>query len=142
MGHLSIVPVTNHYGCCDEFLEYSVPDGDTHSRAICKKCGKIHYENPKIVAGVIPMIDSKILLCRRAIEPRSGFWTLPSGYMELNETLQQAALREAKEEAGISPIIDCLHTIYDLPHLGQVYFLFKLNLDATVVYSLYPILAI
>ena len=75
------------------------------------------------MAGVLPIFEDKILLCKRNIEPRKHFWTVPSGFMELNETLKEAALREAKEEAGIEPTIDHLHTIYDLPHIGQVYFI-------------------
>jgi ADP-ribose pyrophosphatase YjhB (NUDIX family) len=106
-------------------MDRRVPDGDTHERAICPKCRTVFYENPKIVTGVMPLFENKVLLCQRRIEPRQYFWTVPSGYMELNETLKQAALRESKEEAGIFPEIDHLHTVYDLPHIGQVYFLFK-----------------
>ena len=108
----------------DSNIIKKVPEGDTHERSVCKDCGHIFYENPKIVTGIIPIYDHKILLCKRAIEPRKNYWTVPSGFMEMNETLQEAALRESYEEAGIKPKIDTLHTIYDLPHIGQVYFLF------------------
>ena len=111
-------------GCCEPHLNYYIPEGDTHHRAVCSKCNTIYYDNPKIITGVIPIYKDKILLCKRAIEPRKNLWTVPSGFMERNETLKQAALREAYEEAGISPKIESLHTIYDLPHIGQVYFLF------------------
>lgn len=110
--------------CVKENIKIEQPKGDTHQRHVCQKCHHIYYENPKIVTGVIPLFQGKILLCKRAIEPKKNLWTVPSGYMELNETLQEAALREAHEEAGIKPKIDYLHTIYDLPHIGQVYFLF------------------
>ena len=101
-----------------------IPEGDTHERSVCTECNTIFYENPKIVTGVIPLFEDKILICKRNIEPRKNLWTVPSGFMEMNETLKEAALREAEEEAGISPQIDHLHTVYDLPHIGQVYFLF------------------
>ena len=110
---------------CSQTIVIQIPPGDAHPRRICKQCNTILYENPKIVTGVIPLCENKILICKRNIEPRKGFWTIPSGFMELNETLQNAALRESKEEAGINPQIDHLHTVYDLPHIGQVYFLFK-----------------
>ena len=110
--------------CSDNIIQ-KIPDGDTHERSICGNCGTILYNNPKIVAGILPIFENKILICKRSIEPRKNYWTIPSGFMEINETLKEAALREAKEEAGIDPVIDHLHTIYDLPHIGQVYFLFK-----------------
>ena len=114
---------------CSTNIIVTTPEGDTHERKVCSNCNTILYENPKIVAGVLPIFEDKILLCKRNIEPRKHFWTVPSGFMELNETLKEAALREAKEEAGIEPTIDHLHTIYDLPHIGQVYFLFKAHCD-------------
>ncbi len=116
--------------CWEPFTENIIPDGDTHVRKVCTKCKTVFYENPKIITGVIPLYKDKILLCKRAIEPRKNLWTVPSGFMELNETLQDAALREAYEEAGIKPKIDYLHTIYDLPHIGQVYFLFVAHCDS------------
>lgn len=109
---------------CSKSLIKKIPDGDTRERLICEKCHHIFYENPKIVTGIIPRFKDKILICKRSIEPKKNYWTLPSGFMEMNETLKEGALREAKEEAGISPKIDSLHTIFDLPHIGQVYFLF------------------
>ena len=114
---------------CSTNIIVTTPEGDTHERKVCGNCNTILYENPKIVAGVLPIFEDKILLCKRNIELRKHFWTVPSGFMELNETLKEAALREAKEEAGIEPTIDHLHTIYDLPHIGQVYFLFKAHCD-------------
>ncbi|MBL6723081.1 MAG: NUDIX hydrolase [Candidatus Margulisbacteria bacterium] len=109
---------------CTSHLIEIIPSGDTLLRKACKYCNTIFYENPKIIAGVMPIHNNKILLCKRNIEPKKNFWTVPSGFMELNETLQQAAIREAQEEAGITPVIHSLHTIYDMPSIGQVYMLF------------------
>ena len=116
------------YCCCQNIkIVKRIPEGDTHEREICSTCDHIFYENPKIVTGIIPIFENKILICKRAIEPRKNYWTVPSGFMEMNETLKEGALRECKEEAGITPEIASLHTIYDLPHIGQVYMLFKGN---------------
>jgi ADP-ribose pyrophosphatase YjhB (NUDIX family) len=113
-----------HCTQCCTLLVFKVPEGDTHERAVCPNCDTIFYNNPKIVTGVIPMYKGKVLLCERAIAPRKGYWTIPSGFMENGETLTDAALREAKEEAGITPQIQFLHTVYSLPYIGQMYFLF------------------
>ena len=78
----------------------AIPDGDTHERNVCGDCGFVAYENPKVVVGSVVVTDGKILMCKRAIEPRRGFWTLPAGYMELGETVEEGAAREAMEEAG------------------------------------------
>ena len=113
---------------CSSNIITKIPDGDTHERSV--GFATVLYENPKIVTGILPVHKDKILICKRNIEPRKNFWTIPSGFMELNETLKEAALREAKEEAGITPEIDHLHTVYDLPHIGQVYFLFIAHCDS------------
>ncbi len=109
---------------CGAALELRIPEMDDRLRHCCNACGAIHYENPKIVVGVLPVFDEKILLCKRAIEPQKGLWTVPSGFMENGESLEDGALREAYEEAGIRPQLTRLHTIYSLPHINQVYFLF------------------
>lgn len=114
----------NNFCDCMETIEKKIPAGDTRQRDVCKKCNKIYYQNPKMVVGVIPQYKDKILLCKRAIEPRRNYWTVPGGFMECGETLKEAALRETLEEAGIEPILGDLHTIYDMPQLNQVYFLF------------------
>jgi len=121
--------MTSPQSCCLKHLVKRVPPGDTLPRDYCEACDTVFYKNPKIVAGVLPLYNNRVLLCKRAIEPKKNYWTLPSGYMECNETLKEAALREAKEEAGITPTIQSLHTIYDLPHIGQVYFLFLAQCD-------------
>ncbi len=97
-----------------------MPEGDNRVRDICDSCGKIHYQNPLIVAGSLPVFKDKVLLCKRAIEPRKGYWTLPGGFMELGETLEQAALRETWEEAGANIKIESLYTIFNIAHVGQL----------------------
>lgn len=105
-----------------------IPDGDNLERFVCDSCGAIHYQNPKIVAGSIPEWEDRILLCRRAIEPRYGLWTLPAGFMENNETTQQAALRETMEEANAQVEILNLYALFNIPHISQVYMIFRARL--------------
>ena len=117
------------YCChCSATVEFIVPEGDSLPRYVCTQCNIIHYQNPKMVVGCIPEWEDKILLCRRAIEPRLGWWTLPAGFMENNETLAQAAARETLEEANARVEIGDLYTVYSLPHISQVYFLFRARL--------------
>ena len=105
-----------------------VPEGDTIQRDVCKDCGFIHYDNPKVVAGAVVRAGERILLCRRAIEPRLGKWTLPAGYMELNETVEQAALREAYEEAYATIEIDTLLAVYSIPRISQIQVIYRADL--------------
>jgi len=110
-----------------------VPDGDTHERDVCTTCGYIHYVNPKIVTGSIVRHQGRILLCRRAIEPRVGFWTLPAGFMEVGETAEQAAMREAREEANAAIVIDRLLAVYTIPRIAQVQIMYLAHLaDANI----------
>ena len=97
-------------------------------RFVCDSCNTIHYQNPNIVAGCIPVLDDRILLCRRAIEPRYGLWTLPAGYMENNETVEQAAMRESMEEANANVELEQLYTVFSLPHANQVYMMYRARL--------------
>ncbi|SFK46757.1 ADP-ribose pyrophosphatase YjhB, NUDIX family [Nitrosomonas aestuarii] len=113
---------------CSANVVFRIPEGDTLPRYICTACHEIHYQNPKMVVGCIPEWEDKILLCRRAIEPRSGWWTLPAGFMENNETLAEAAARETLEEANARVTIGDLYAIYSLPHISQVYALFRARL--------------
>ena len=106
-----------------------IPDGDDKERSVCNKCGFIDYQNPKIVAGSVVISDDRVLLCRRAIEPRKGYWTLPAGFMELGETVEEAAMREAKEEAGADLSIKCLLAYYSIPHISQVQIMFLARLN-------------
>ena len=113
--------------CGDSVIE-RVPDGDNRQRFVCASCNTIHYQNPRIVAGCLPVWDEQVLLCRRAIEPRRGYWTLPAGFMENGETVQQAAARETLEEACARVTDLQLYTLFDLPHINQVYILFRARL--------------
>lgn len=97
-------------------------------RHLCDACGTIHYENPKLVVGCIAEWQEQILLCRRAIEPRLGLWTLPAGFMENAETTAQAALRETLEEANARVEIDALYTLFNVPHISQVHLFFRARL--------------
>jgi len=106
----------------------TVPDGDTHERLVCPDCGFISYDNPKIVVGSVVTWDGRVLLCRRAIQPRKGFWTLPAGYMELHETSQAGAAREAWEEARAKIEIDALLAVYNIPRLSQVQLIYRARL--------------
>lgn len=98
-------------------------------RYICQDCNTIHYSNPKVVVGTIPIREGKILMCKRAIEPRKGFWTLPCGFMENGETVEEGAWRETHEEARADVEIIRLHTVYSIPHIGQVYLMFLAQLN-------------
>lgn len=105
-----------------------IPAGDTHERDVCSTCGFVNYVNPKIVTGAIVRENGKLLLCRRAIEPRTGFWTLPAGFMELGETAEQAAMREAQEEANAEIIIERLLAVYTIPRIAQVQIMYLARL--------------
>src|SRR6187402_1740723 len=105
-----------------------VPPGDSLPRWICDECGEIHYQNPKLVLGTIPEYDDKVLLCKRAIEPRYGYWTLPAGFMENNETTSEAALRETLEEAGARVELHALFSLLNVPHVHQVHMFYRATL--------------
>ena len=113
---------------CGTLVELRIPAGDTLPRYVCPACSIIHYQNPKMVVGCIPEWEDKILLCRRAIEPRHGLWTLPAGFMENAETLVEAAARETLEEANARVEMGPLYAIYNLPHINQVHILFRARL--------------
>lgn len=114
---------------CGSVVEEKIPSGETLLRAVCPSCHIIHYENPKIVAGSIPEWEDKILLCRRAIEPRLGLWTFPAGFMELGESTEEAAARETLEEAHAEINIHSLLGIFSLPHVSQVYVVYRAHLQ-------------
>jgi len=113
---------------CSASVVLMIPEGDSLPRYVCNTCNIIHYQNPKMVVGCIPEWEDKILLCKRAIEPRKGWWTLPAGFMENNETLAQAAARETLEEANARVEIGDLYAVYSLPHISQVYSIFRAKL--------------
>lgn len=118
----------NYCSRCGASVRHAVPEGDNRERHICVDCGTIHYQNPKIIAGCIPVWEDRLLLCRRAIEPRIGLWTLPAGFMEQGETLSEAARRETWEEANAEVELDKLHSIFTLPHIAHVQVLFRARL--------------
>jgi len=109
-------------------FERRVPAGDDHARLVCRDCGFINYENPKIVVGSVATWEDRILLCRRAIEPRRGFWTLPAGYLELNEAAAAGAGREAWEEARAELAIDQLLAVYSIPRISQIQLIYRARL--------------
>ncbi|HEY4044700.1 MAG TPA: NUDIX hydrolase [Rhodopila sp.] len=102
-----------------------IPEGDNRERMVCAECGHVAYENPKIIVGAVVVADNQILMCRRAIEPRRGFWTLPAGYMELGETLEEGAVREAAEEACATIAIDGILGVFSIARIGQVQVIFR-----------------
>ena len=102
-----------------------VPDGDTRERLVCRECGHISYENPKIVVGSVVAHHDRVLLCRRAIEPRRGYWTLPAGYLEHGETLEEGAAREAWEEAQAEIVLDGILGVFSISRIGQVQVIFR-----------------
>lgn len=113
---------------CGTRVELRVPDGDALPRHVCPACHTIHYLNPKMVVGCIPEWEDRILLCRRAIEPRHGKWTVPAGFMENGETTFDGAKRETLEEANARVDIVNLYALYNIPHINQVYLLFRARL--------------
>lgn len=113
---------------CGSLATYTTPKGDARVRLVCTSCGHIHYDNPKLVCGTLCVHDGKILLCRRAIEPRYGFWTLPAGFMEIGESMAEGAVRETLEEADAVATDTKLYAIFDLPHLGQVHVMYLTHL--------------
>jgi ADP-ribose pyrophosphatase YjhB (NUDIX family) len=110
---------------CGQPVATSVPDGDNRPRAVCGTCGTVHYVNPKLVVGCVPEHEGQILLCRRAIEPRLGFWTVPAGFMELGETLADAARRETWEEALARVELGRLFSVVDVVQASQVHVFFE-----------------
>lgn len=122
----------NYCSQCGGEIGIQVPAGDNRPRHVCTRCGAVHYQNPKIVVGCIPEWEDRILLCRRAIEPRYGLWTLPAGFMERGETVQTGAARETLEEANARVAVGELYSLFNLPHIDQVYMIFRgrlLDLD-------------
>ncbi len=115
---------------CGHATELKIPPDDTRPRACCDNCGWINYINPKVVCGVIFHHEDQVLLCKRAIEPRLGYWTFPAGFMECEESTKQGALREAIEEAGATPrSAPVFYANYSLPRISQVYSLYRAELD-------------
>ena len=121
--------MSNEYSFSQSF-ETKLPPDDDVERSMCTHCGFIDYKNPKIVVGAVATWEDRILLCKRAIEPRTGYWTVPAGYLEVNDTPEAGALREAYEEALATLEIDRLLAVYAVPHLSQVQLMFRARLTS------------
>jgi ADP-ribose pyrophosphatase YjhB (NUDIX family) len=122
-------PPIQHCKQCGTAVVYRLPDdGDTKERAVCPSCGTVHYENPLNVVGTVPHWGDKVLLCKRNIEPRLGKWTLPAGFMELNETTAEGAARETDEEAGAQFEMEGLFTLLNVARVGQVHLFYRARL--------------
>ena len=116
---------------CGAPVRREIPAGDDRPRFVCDQCATIHYQNPRVVVGTIPEWEDRILLCRRAIEPRAGLWTLPAGYLENGETMQDGARRETWEEAGAELGLLAPFALFDLPFVHQIYLIFRVPLTST-----------
>ena len=117
-------PIQKFCIVCGSPVEFKIPDDDNKERAVCTVCGHIHYQNPKVVSGCILEWEDKIVLCKRATEPRSGYWTLPAGFLENNETVAEGALRETFEEANAKSDSINLFFMCDLRHISQIYMMY------------------
>ncbi|MDR7297711.1 ADP-ribose pyrophosphatase YjhB (NUDIX family) [Pelomonas aquatica] len=119
-----------HCPACGAAVEYRIPADDNRERAVCPACHSIHYQNPLNVVGTLPVweADGRVLLCRRAIEPRHGLWTLPAGFMELGETTAEGALRETQEEAGADVEMGPLYTVLNVVRVGQIHLFYRARL--------------
>ncbi len=122
------VTVMNYCSHCGTKVILRVPTGDNRERYTCDQCDTIHYQNPCIITGTLPIYKDQVLLCKRAIAPRYGLWTLPAGFMENGESTEDGAIRETQEEAQARVRVDDLYTLFDLPHINQVYFFYRAQL--------------
>ena len=113
---------------CGAGVTLKIPDGDALYRHVCDHCHTIHYQNPKVIVGCIVEWEDRVLMCKRSIEPRHGLWTLPAGYMENGETTAQGAARETLEEANAVVEIGEIYALYNVPHINQVYVLYRAQL--------------
>lgn len=120
-----------HCPSCGTPVQYRVPADDNRQRAVCPACASVHYQNPLVVVGTVPVWQDKVLLCRRAIEPRRGLWTLPAGFLELGESTSDGALRETIEEAGARIVIGPVFTMLNVVRVGQVHLFYRADLQDT-----------
>lgn len=111
----------NYCSSCGSNVRLQIPPDDTRMRHVCEQCGEIHYRNPRNVVGTIPIWENQILLCRRAIAPRHGYWTLPAGFLEVGESTEHGAARETLEEAGALVDIGPLFSLLNVAHVEQVH---------------------
>jgi ADP-ribose pyrophosphatase YjhB (NUDIX family) len=122
-----VIQYCNH---CGERVVFAVPAGDSLPRHVCLACQHIQYQNPRLILGCVVEFDQQILLCRRAIEPRYGFWTLPAGFMENGETTRQGSMRETLEEAGANAVIDAPFAMVSIAHINQVHLYYRAHLNS------------
>jgi ADP-ribose pyrophosphatase YjhB (NUDIX family) len=113
---------------CGAKMTTRIPEDDDHIRPVCNRCGHVHYDNPKLVVGCIPMLEDQVLLCKRNIEPRKGTWTLPAGYLENGETVEQGAVRETLEETRSHVSIIAPYRMFNLVFVHQIYLMFRARL--------------
>ncbi len=132
-------PVVKYCSSCGSEVRLCIPAGDNRERHVCTQCATIHYHNPRIITGCLPVYGDQVLMCRRAIEPRLGFWTLPAGFLELGESVAEGAARETLEEAGAAVQMGELFCMFNLPHIGQVYMMYLAQLsdpaDASALFA-------
>lgn len=114
---------------CGNSIILQIPLGDDRERFVCSSCELIHYINPRVIVGCVPQFEGKVLLCKRAIEPRKGYWTLPAGFMENGETTPQGAARETWEEAKARVSNLELYRVFDVPYISQVYMFYRCDVD-------------
>ena len=119
----------NYCTFCGKLISIAIPEGDNRERHMCFDCGEIQYQNPKVIAGCLPVWEDKIVLCKRAIEPRYGTWTIPAGFLENGETIEQGAVRETWEEALAKVTNLELYQIFNVTRVNQIYMLFRAKLS-------------
>ncbi len=117
-------PIVRFCSHCGSEVRLLIPAGDNRERHVCVSCETVHYHNPRIITGCLPVYEDRVLLCKRAIEPRLGFWTLPAGFLELGESVAAGAERETEEESGTQVEMGELFCMFNLPHIGQVYMMY------------------
>lgn len=115
---------------CSKPVVSEIPSGDNRLRYVCRHCDSIHYQNPRVIAGVLPIFEGKVLLCRRAIQPRLGYWTLPAGFLENGESTLDGALRECYEESHATVVDAELYALFDIPQIHQVYVFYRATMPA------------
>ena len=117
---------------CGALVTHKIPDGDNRLRYVCESCGEIHYQNPKVIAGILPTYDSKVLLCKRSIQPRVGYWTLPAGFLENGESSLEGAIRECSEEANTQVRDPSIYAIFDIPQINQIYIFYRAEMPEAI----------
>ena len=115
----------NYCSQCGQSVSQKIPTGDNRLRYVCDSCETVHYQNPRIISGCLLTWEDRVLLCKRAIAPREGYWTLPAGFLENGETSAAGALRESQEEANATGEIEDLYTVFSLPHISQIYLFYR-----------------